>query len=148
MLTGTDKIREMSGLIRSYPRLGWMFLLAAFSVAGIPPLSGFIGKILIIEGTFRAGYYWLGGLGLLASLMVLYSMLKIFMNVFWGYPDDSESTPSISARGLLLPMAVLTALTIILGVGAQGIYEVVNLAVQGLMDPGLYIGAVLDGNFP
>lgn len=148
LLTGTDRIREMSGLIRSYPRLGWMFLLAAFSVAGIPPLSGFIGKILITEGTFRAGYYWLGGLGLLASLMVLYSMLKIFMNVFWGYPNEPDSAPSISARGLLMPMAVLTAITIVLGLGAQGIYEVVNLAVQGLLDPGLYIGAVLEGRFP
>jgi multicomponent Na+:H+ antiporter subunit D len=138
----------MSGLIRSYPRLGWMFLITAFSVAGIPPLSGFIGKILITEGAFRVGYYWLGGLGLLASLMVIYSMLKIFMNVFWGYPDDLESNPRISVRGLLRPMALLTALTIFLGLGAQGLYGVVDQAVQGLMDPSLYIAAVLDGKLP
>jgi multicomponent Na+:H+ antiporter subunit D len=148
LLTGTDRIREMSGLIRSYPRLGWMFLITAFSVAGIPPLSGFIGKILITEGAFRVGYYWLGGLGLLASLMVIYSMLKIFMNVFWGYPDDLESNPRISVRGLLMPMALLTALTIFLGLGAQGLYGVVDQAVQGLMDPSLYITAVLDGKLP
>jgi multicomponent Na+:H+ antiporter subunit D len=42
----------------------------------------------------------------------------------------------------------LTALTIFLGLGAQGLYGVVDQAVQGLMDPSLYIAAVLDGKLP
>ncbi|NMA68579.1 MAG: Na+/H+ antiporter subunit D, partial [Desulfitobacterium sp.] len=146
-LTGTSKLKEVSGLIRLHPRLGWMFFIGALSLAGIPPLSGFIGKIFITEGTFLSQYYWLGGIGLLTSLMVLYSIMKIFMNVFWGYTNITEETEKGTTKGLLLPIGLLTVLTIALGLGAELISDIVNLAVAGLMDPQLYIDAVLGENF-
>ncbi len=145
-LTGTDKIRNISGLIRLHPYLGWMFFIAALSLSGIPPLSGFIGKIFVTEGTFQAGYYWLGGIGLLTSLMVLYSVMKIFLNVFWGHTSMSEENENGTGLGLLLPIALLTSLTIALGLGAEGIHEFVDLAVEGLQNPDLYIDAVLHRN--
>jgi multicomponent Na+:H+ antiporter subunit D len=142
-ITGTAKIKDISGLIRIHPWLGWMFFIAALSVSGIPPLSGFIGKIFVTEGVFQSGYFWLGGIGLFTSLMVLYSVMKIFINVFWGYTDITEETEKGTTRGLLLPMGILTALTIILGLGAEGIHEYVDLAVAGLLDPNIYISKVL-----
>lgn len=145
-LTGTSKLKDVSGLIRSHPQLGWMFFIAALSLSGIPPLSGFIGKIFITEGTFQAGYFWLGGIGLLTSLMVLYSVMKVFMNVFWGYTNFDEETGKGKIKGLLPPIALLTALTIALGVGAEGVHAYVDLAVEGLMNPNIYVDAILDGN--
>jgi multicomponent Na+:H+ antiporter subunit D len=145
-LTGTSKLKEMSGLIRLHPQLGWMFFIAALSLSGIPPLSGFLGKIFITEGTFETGYFWLGAIGLITSLMVLYSIMKIFMNCFWGYTDLTEEEEKGTTKGLLLPIAILTMLTIALGLGAEGIHEYVNLAVEGLMNPSIYIEAVLGIN--
>ncbi|MDF2855026.1 MAG: Na+/H+ antiporter subunit [Neobacillus sp.] len=145
-LTGTSKIKEISGLIRLHPQLGWMFFIAALSLAGIPPLSGFLGKIFITEGTFETGYFWLGAIGLITSLMVLYSIMKIFMNCFWGYTDLTEEKEKGTTKGLLLPIAILTMLTIALGLGAEGIHEYVDLAVEGLMTPITYIEAVLGIN--
>lgn len=142
-LTGTSKLKEMSGLIRLHPQLGWMFFIAALSLSGIPPLSGFIGKIFITKGTFTAEYFWLGGVGLFTSLMVLYSVIKIFMNCFWGYTNLTAETEKGTTKGLLFPIGILTALTIMLGVGAEGIHAYVALAVEGLLDPTLYIDAVL-----
>lgn len=142
-LTGTGKLKEMSGLIRLHPKLGWMFFIAALSLSGIPPLSGFIGKIFVIEGTFQSSYFWLGGIGLFTSLMVLYAVIKIFMNVFWGYTNLTEDMQKGTTRGLLLPITILTLLTIGLGLGAEGIHEYVDLAVEGLMNPNIYIEAVL-----
>lgn len=145
-LTGTGKLKDLSGLIRLHPQLGWMFFVAALSLAGIPPLSGFLGKIFITEGTFEARYYWLGGIGLLTSLAVLYSLMKIFMNVFWGYTEITEEEEKGTTKGLLLPIAILTALTIALGLGAEGIAENVDLAVEVLMNPSIYVEAVLGMN--
>jgi len=146
-LTGTSKLRELSGLIRLHPQLGWMFFIAGLSLAGIPPLSGFLGKIFISEGTFEAGYFWLGGIGLFTSLMVLYSIMKIFMNGFWGYTDLTEEEEKGTTKGLLLPLGILTLLTISLGLGAEGISVYVDLAIEGLMNPEIYIEAVLGPNF-
>lgn len=142
-LTGTGKLKDMSGLMRWQPLLGWMFFLAALSLSGIPPLSGFIGKILITEGTFQSGYFWLGGIGLFTSLMVLYSVMKIFMGVFWGATSLTEDTVKGTAKGLLPPIAALTVLTIAIGLGAEGISFYVDGAVEGLLNPHLYIDAVL-----
>ncbi|WP_031513336.1 Na+/H+ antiporter subunit D [Desulfofalx alkaliphila] len=145
-LSGTSKIREMSGFIRLHPRLGWMFFIAALSLSGIPPLSGFLGKVFITEGTFQADYFWLGAIGLFTSLMVLYAVMKIFMNVFWGYTNYTAETLKGTAKGLLLPIGILTGLTIALGLGAEGIHEYVDLAVTGLMEQNMYIEAVLGEN--
>ncbi|WNS76124.1 Na+/H+ antiporter subunit D [Bacillus sp. DTU_2020_1000418_1_SI_GHA_SEK_038] len=144
-ITGTSKLKEISGLIRNHPYLGWMFFIAALSLAGIPPLSGFLGKVFITRGTFEAEYYWLGGIGLLTSLMVLYSIMKIFMNVFWGETALSKEMEKGTTKGLMFPIGCLTALTIALGLGAEGIHEYVQMAADGLLNPSLYIEAVMAG---
>lgn len=146
-LTGTSKLDDMNGLIRLHPQLGWMFFIAALSLSGIPPLSGFLGKIFITEGTFTVGYYWLGAFGLISSLFVLYSIMKVFMSVFWGYTDITLEEEKGTTKGLMLPIALLTFLTIALGLGTEGIHQYVDIAVEGLMNPLYYIEAVLgNGN--
>jgi multicomponent Na+:H+ antiporter subunit D len=145
-LTGTRNIKEMSGLIRNHPYLGWMFFIAALSLIGIPPLSGFIGKVFITRGSFEAGHYWLGAIGLFTSLMILYSLMKIFMNAFWGETILSEEEEKGSTRGVVLPLVILSALTILLGIGPEWIHSFVEVAVEGLMDPSDYIDAVFAGN--
>ncbi|MFT8321344.1 MAG: Na+/H+ antiporter subunit D [Bacillus sp. (in: firmicutes)] len=142
-LTGTSNLKEIHGLIRLHPQLGWMFFIAALSLSGIPPFSGFIGKIFITEGTFHAGYYWLGAIGLFTSLMVLYSIMKVFMNAFWGYTDITLEQEKGTTKGLMLPITLLTILTTVLGVGTEFIHEYVDLAVVDLMNPINYIKAVL-----
>ena len=49
-LTGATKFDQMSGLIRNSPVFGWMFFIVTCSLAGIPPLSGFVGKVLVGQG--------------------------------------------------------------------------------------------------
>lgn len=144
-LTGTSKLKDMSGLIQTHPYLGWMFFIAALSLAGIPPLSGFIGKIFITQGAFEAEYYWLGAIGLLTSLLVLYSIMKIFMNVFWGETYLSEEMEKGTTKGVMLPIVILTVLAVGLGVGAEGLSGYVDIAVEGLLDPAQYIKAVFNG---
>ncbi|MGE7055861.1 Na+/H+ antiporter subunit D, partial [Paenibacillus glucanolyticus] len=65
---GTNKLSEMGGMMKRHPLVGWMFFIAALALVGIPPLSGFLGKVLIIRGGLSEGHYWLSGLALASSL--------------------------------------------------------------------------------
>lgn len=143
-LTGTSDLKKISGLIRLHPGLGWMFFIAALSMVGIPPLSGFLGKVFTTQGVFEAGYYWLGAIGLLASLFILYSMIKLFMNAFWGETILNVEEEKGTTKGLLLPIALLTLASVTLGIGAEAITGYVAQAAEELLNPSLYIQAVFD----
>ncbi|GGG20068.1 Na+/H+ antiporter subunit D [Paenibacillus abyssi] len=141
-VAGTEQLREMGGLIKRYPLLGWLFFVAAMALVGVPPLSGFIGKLLIVRGGLEDGWYWISGIGLASSLLMLYSMMKIFMSAFWG-EEKSGVQPKVSVKGLLAPSVCLTVLVIFLGVGAEWVYPYVSMAAEVLAEPQQYIQAVL-----
>ncbi|WP_342514232.1 Na+/H+ antiporter subunit D [Sporosarcina sp. FSL K6-1522] len=142
-LTGTAKIEKMSGLIRNYPLLGWLFFLTMLSLAGIPPLSGFIGKVYVGQGAIEAGSFVLLGIGFFSSILVLYSLLRIFMNCFWGETIINEDDDVPLSKGMLVPCVLFGLLTIGLGFGAEGIALYVSDAAHTLMNPDVYIQAVL-----
>ena len=142
-IAGTDKLREISGLIRYRPWLGWLFLLAALALAGVPPLSGFIGKITILKSGIAEQQYIMTAIGIITSLFVLYSVMKIFINSFWGETLLSEGEEKATGKGTLLPAALLAILVVGMGIGAEGVMLVVNEAVQVMVNPSLYIEAVL-----
>ena len=145
-LTGTARIEKISGLIQNYPLLGWLFFLSILSLAGIPPLSGFIGKLYIGQGAVDAGSFTLLAIAILSSLFVLYSLLRIFMNTFWGETIISIEDEVPLKKRLLLPCVLLGIATITLGLGAEGIAVYVSDAAHTLMNPEVYIEAVLKGD--
>ncbi|WP_114570866.1 Na+/H+ antiporter subunit D [Exiguobacterium flavidum] len=142
-ITGTSRLNEMGGLIKDYPRLAWTYFIAALSLAGIPPLSGFVGKLLIVRGGFEAGY-WIGpALVLVSSLLVLYSVMQIFIRGFWGTPRRYAGKRKAVSGRLLLPAACLVILTVFYGIGTEFVRPYVTQAVDPLVDPSVYIEAVL-----
>ncbi len=142
-IAGTDKLREISGLIRFRPVLGWLFFLSALALAGVPPLSGFVGKVMILKGGVEAEFFVLAALGLFSSLLVLYSVMKVFIHSFWGETLLSEGEEKSTGKGALLPSLILAILVVGLGLGAEEILAYVRQAVEPLVNPSLYIEAVL-----
>ncbi|PGT89281.1 MULTISPECIES: Na+/H+ antiporter subunit D [Bacillaceae] len=141
-ITGTSNLRKFSGLIASHPFLGWMFLIATLALAGIPPLSGFIGKLKIIQGGFEAGEYTIAFVVLLSSLLVLYSVMKIFIHGFWGEPNKIPVNKE-ATKGLILPIVILLVLSIAYGFGVESLSPYISQAADTLLDPSIYIQAVL-----
>ena len=141
-LTRTGQLSRMSGLIRNYPTLGWLFFIVMLSLAGIPPLSGFIGKVLVTQGTIENGSYILLALSLISSIFVLYSLLRIFMQCFWGETIISEEDETPLKKGLLVPSILLTIAMIGLGLGAELLANYVQDAAYTLLNPHIYIEAV------
>ena len=86
------------------------------------------------------------GIGLATSLLVLFSVIKIFLNGFWGETVLSEEEEHSTGKGVLIPGIVLTALVIWMGVNADSVLVYIDQAVETLMNPGIYIEAVLRQN--
>lgn len=157
-MAGTEQVQRMGGLIKRAPLLGWMFFITALAIAGVPPLSGFIGKLLILQGGLSSGYYWLSGLAVTSSLIVLYSLMRLFMGAFWGkwqeaadnkldHKMESSSSPSDLRlpKGLLLPAGALLAVVMLLGLGAEWFVPYAAQAGEVLLNPQVYIEAVFGG---
>jgi multicomponent Na+:H+ antiporter subunit D len=142
-VTGTSHLRKFSGLMASHPFLGWMFFIAALSLAGIPPFSGFVGKLKIVQGGFEAGEYTIAFIVLMSSLLVLYSVMKIFIHGFWGEPKEELLVLKKLPKGLLIPIVILIALTTAYGLGVEWISPYISQAADTLLDPTIYIQAVL-----
>ncbi|WP_070120745.1 Na+/H+ antiporter subunit D [Bacillus marinisedimentorum] len=138
---GTSDLRKMGGLIHSYPLLGWLFLLASITVAGLPPFSGFIGKLLLLQGGMENGNFVIVGIGLLTSLLILISVIRIFINGFWGEPKEYK--PARSIGGLIAPAGFLLAFSVLLGIGAEWFYPYIQSVADSLIDPSVYINTVL-----
>lgn len=142
-ITGTSDLRKISGLIKRYPGLSWTFFIAALALAGIPPLSGFVGKLLIVQGGFEAEHYWGAGIVLLSSLLVLFSIMKIFINGFWGTPQEYENEAKVPTKKLLIAPVLLVICSVLYGFGSEYVIPYISQAAETLADPSIYIEAVL-----
>lgn len=145
-VTGTTNLREMGGLMKQYPALGWFYLIAAFGLAGIPPLSGFVGKLLIVQGGFAAGNIWSSLFILASSLLVLLSVIRIFIYAFWG--ADGEVSPNVTKQSynrLFYPTALLVIISIAYGIGSEWITPFMANAADVLSNPAVYVDAVMKG---
>ncbi len=146
--TGTDDLDRSGGLLRRDWYLALVFFIAAMSLVGLPPLSGFFGKLVII----REGWdtrWWLSIFGLLTGALTLLSMLKIWSYCFWSPQAAAverpagESPPPGSMRPAYAGATLLVLVALFLGFGAQPVYEIAFRAGEQLADPRDYITAVL-----
>lgn len=142
-VSGTSDLRKMGGLIHQYPYLAWTFFIAAISLAGIPPFSGFAGKLLILQGSVDAESYIGLAVILLSSFMVLYSVMKIFIHGFWGKPDSSLVKTKMPVARLFAPAVILVIISILYGAGTEAVYPFILQATETILDPEIYINAVL-----
>jgi len=142
-ITGTSNLRKMGGLMKTHAPLGWIYLIAAFGLAGIPPLSGFAGKLLIVKGAFEADNIWGGIIILASSLIVLLSAIRIFIYAFWGEPVELPKTNHRSYRNMMIPAVVLVMISIVYGVGTEWLVPFMTDASDVLLNPSIYIDAVL-----
>jgi multicomponent Na+:H+ antiporter subunit D len=131
--------------------LALLFLIPALSLAGIPPLSGFFAKFVVIRAGLEAQAYVVTGIALLVGLLTLYSMIKIWAEVFWKKAPE-HVTDVRRLRGevkdkhnwaYFVPVIGLAACTVFIGLNGQPIYELADMAAHQLLNPQLYIEAVL-----
>jgi multicomponent Na+:H+ antiporter subunit D len=145
---GTDELDRLGGLLKRDPWLAALFFLAALSLAGLPPLSGFFGKLLLLGESVRmrgTDGYTLAAIAVVTSLLTLLSMLKIWSFAFWSpAPSGGGRRPRPQGRGAgLTVIAAMVLLALSVGFGAEHYLKVARVAARGVLDPRPYVTAVL-----
>ena len=146
---GSSGLTKVGGIARRYPLLGWLFIIPALSLAGVPPFAGFVAKLAVIQSGFDAGQGLIVGVSLAVSVLTLFSMSKIWNGAFWGEVElVAEPSDPVSQRyGGTFPMlastAVLVGVSIALAVAAGPLYALCERASADLLHPSAYVKAVL-----
>ncbi len=144
---GTDDLDKVGGLLQRDTLLAVLFFIAAMSLVGLPPLSGFFGKLTIIQAGWH-GFWWLSVIGLLTGGLTLLSMLKIWSYAFWSPVPDPQPVRRAAAevkrlRAGYLSIAMLVGVALFLGFAANPVYVIANHAGRQLIEPREYVEAVL-----
>ncbi|SHI75750.1 multisubunit sodium/proton antiporter, MrpD subunit (TC 2.A.63.1) [Rubritalea squalenifaciens DSM 18772] len=148
--SGSSHLYLIGGLYRMAPWISLIFLIPAFSLGGIPPLSGFWAKLGVIQAGVDSGYYALVITSLLVGIFTLFSMTKIWAEAFWkNHPDADkphtmEQQPNLPLEpSLVAPCVVLSLMTLAIGLYSEPLFELAELASKQLLSPDLYIQHVL-----
>jgi multicomponent Na+:H+ antiporter subunit D len=147
--SGSSSMSEIGGMVRTTPLLAAMFLVTALSVAGIPPLSGFISKFGLIDAGIEKGEYAIVAVSLVVSLLTLFSVVRIWIGAFWSPPETKatlarRAVPSGGGPALMVaPTAALVACSLAIAFAAGPIYSFSTGAARDLVDRTQYIHEVL-----
>lgn len=150
-LRGTMNMNLLGGIYEQYPRISLLIALVIFSVIGVPPLSGFWPKILLFEGGFVGGNFLTVFVIILGSLATLWVLAKFWSKVMWkAPPEDSAQLVDEFSRltnwkkwSLVAPIAMLAAVSLYIGFGAEYLIQISKLVAGELLDTSAYLEAVL-----
>ena len=167
---GASTLQRLGGLAAASPLLAFVFVVPALNLGGIPPFSGFIGKVALLEAGAQNGSIlaWLlvGG-SVVTSLLTLYVVARVWTKAFWRAREDApEGHLAAAAPGALLedledielvhrddvgkmpvgmvaPTGALIAVGLTLTVLAGPIFAYSERAADQILDRGEYISAVV-----
>ncbi|MCL5289870.1 MAG: NADH-quinone oxidoreductase subunit N [Bacillota bacterium] len=123
----SDEIADYAGLVQRAPLAATVMLICLLSMAGIPPLAGFVGKFYLFQ-TVVQGYMWLVYLGLIMSMVSVYYYLRVVLVMFRDDPKDPSPIEFGSAANMTLIIAMV--ITLVLGIYPGPLAEVANTAAQ------------------
>ncbi|MGD9880512.1 MAG: NADH-quinone oxidoreductase subunit NuoN [Reyranella sp.] len=125
-----ESIADLSGLARSQPAMAFALLILMFSLAGIPPMAGFWGKLYIFIAAIEAKLYVPAVLGVLASVVASYYYLRIVKVMYFDEPAEAFDAPAFGVnRAVALAAALLVA---VFSVAPQPLSLVAAAAAKGL----------------
>jgi multicomponent Na+:H+ antiporter subunit D len=142
---GSTSLTKLGGLAKLTPLLAILFFVPAMNLAGIPPLSGFLGKVGLLEAGVQMGtplaYVLVVG-SVVTSLLTLYALVKAWNKAFWQTP--AEPRPPVRLPfGMVAPTAALVGVGLLLTVAAGPLYAYTERAAVALTEQTPYVDAVL-----
>ena len=128
---GERNIDKLGGLMKSMPLTGIGFLFCSLSIMGLPPFGGFYAKLMVILATVKGGHFLIATLAVLAAILTMLYLLRLFNGIFLGkmrISNKSEKTRSMV--GCVLTLGIIS---LILGLLISQTIVLPNIAVAGLL---------------
>jgi multicomponent Na+:H+ antiporter subunit D len=138
---------RLVGLRQLNPALTFVYFIATMSLAGMPPFSGFISKVSLLQGALNSGHWAIAAVSLIVSFFTLMSMLRLWQKAFWGkltlpLTNVSPIDSPVRQRLILTPIAVLLILSLGLGIFSDHFFHWSEVAAYQTLDRDAYINAV------
>ena len=128
-----DEIADFAGLGKRNPLSAFIMLVFMFSLAGIPPTAGFIGKFYVFMAAVQADLAWLAVLGVIGSAISAYYYLRVVMVMYMKEPNQTVvlSTP----RAAVLALTVAAVAVLALGIFPGPILDYTQQAALAIAEP-------------
>lgn len=129
-ISGFRNYQYLSGLAKREPFFGVAFIVMVFAIGGVPPFSGFPGKVFIFQGAIQNGNYIGLALMILTSLLAMYSLFRVMFVMYFGDTDGEEvkfkEIPP-HRKGIL---GILVAVVLAMGIAAPVVLKVTDNATN------------------
>jgi len=121
-----DNISDYEGLAKTHPLAAALMLVFMFSLTGIPPTAGFMGKFYLFMSAVSAGYTWLAVTAVIFSAISAYFYLRIVM---YMYMKEPKTAVQLSASpGIALALAITVIAVLLIGVFPSKVISVARIA--------------------
>ena len=97
-----EGISDVAGMSRTHPLMAAALAVFMFSMAGIPPLAGFFGKLFVFKAAIDAELYWLAVIGVLTSVVSAFYYLRIVKLMYFDEPGEALDSPIGSDMATIL----------------------------------------------
>lgn len=129
-----EDLADFSGLGRRRPAVAAAMAIFLFSLAGIPPTIGFLGKLYIFTAAIQAGLYWLAVAGVVNVVVSLFYYARIVMHMYMR--EQEREVSDVKSFPLDLALGALAAATVVLGIFPQAILSAIERSASIIVTGG------------
>lgn len=151
MVNESYHLKDLGSIYKKFPVVALCFTISAFSLVGIPPLSGFLGKFILARAGMASDYYWVVAIIFGVSILTLFSMLKIWAEAFLK-KKKSTDIERYQDQGsfikdqpfILISVITMCILILYIGIFPDQLIAYSQKAANQLLDTRSYINTVLE----
>ncbi|MBQ6512670.1 energy conserving hydrogenase EhbF [Methanobrevibacter sp.] len=136
IVDATDEVdtRKLGGLFAYHPKVSLMLLIGGLAMAGVPPLSGFQSKLMLVQASLSCGYPELSILAIMVSIATFVVFVKTFYAMFLRpKPNDLEVGGKEIPRAMIFAMGILLIIIIVLGLFPDAVTSGISNFVGGIL---------------
>ena len=111
-----SSLSDFSGLGLKSPAMGLAMAIFMFSLAGIPPTAGFMGKFYIFAAAVKSGFVWLVVLGAINSVISIYYYLRVIVTMYFSAPNEGAVVTPSTTPPLTVALSVAAVGVLVMGV--------------------------------